>query len=70
MMRSMLSVFVGFVLWTVIWLGGNQGMQMAVPDSFAEDGSTSQPTVLLGHPRAKLREAGRAIEQLPMRLGS
>ncbi len=48
MMRSVLSIIVGFVLWTVIWLGGNQGVKMAMPDAFAEDGSSSQPTVLLG----------------------
>ena len=48
MMRSVLSIIVGFVLWTAIWLGGNQGVKMAMPDSFAEDGSTSQPTILLG----------------------
>ena len=48
MMRSVLSIIVGFVLWTVIWLGGNQGVKMAMPDGFAEDGSTSDPTILLG----------------------
>lgn len=41
MVRSILSVLAGFVVWSVIWLVAGQGVRAAMPDAFAEDGSTS-----------------------------
>ncbi len=47
MLRSILSVVAGFVLWTVLWLGTNSIITLATPDSFNEDGSTDSAGILL-----------------------
>jgi hypothetical protein len=40
-------VLAGFVVWTVLYLGSNQGVAAAFADRFAEDGSTQDPAALL-----------------------
>jgi hypothetical protein len=46
-MKSFLAVLAGFVAWTVLFLGANQGVAATLADRFAADGSTSDPTALL-----------------------
>jgi hypothetical protein len=47
MVRSIFSILAGFVVWSVIWLVAGQGVRAAMPDAFAEDGSTSDMGVSL-----------------------
>lgn len=46
-MKNFLCALAGFVLWTVLWLGSNAATAAAMPDAFAEDGSTSQTGLLV-----------------------
>ncbi|HVS64747.1 MAG TPA: hypothetical protein VMT85_14725 [Thermoanaerobaculia bacterium] len=46
-MKSVLAIVAGFVVWTAIYLGSNQGIVAAFADRFAEDGSTRDPAALL-----------------------
>ncbi len=45
-MRTGLAVVVGFVVWTLIYLGSNQLVLATLSDRFAEDGSTRDPLAL------------------------
>lgn len=45
-MKNLLYALAGFVLWTVLWLGTNAATVAALPDAFAEDGSTTNAGVL------------------------
>ena len=47
MIRSILSILAGFVLWTVLWLGSNAALAAMMPDAFREDGSTGSTGLLL-----------------------
>ena len=47
MVRSILSVLSGFVLWTVLWLSSNAALTAALPDAFREDGSTNSTGILV-----------------------
>lgn len=47
-MRKVAAVIVGFVVWSALWVGGNQALISAMPEHYAEDGSTSNTGVLLG----------------------
>ncbi|UCG31816.1 MAG: hypothetical protein JSU68_09130 [Phycisphaerales bacterium] len=47
MVRSIVSVLAGFVVWSVIWLVAGQGVRAAMSGAFAEDGSTSSVGVSL-----------------------
>ncbi len=47
MIRSMLSVLAGFVLWPVLSLASNAVLAAAVPGAFREDGSTDSVGMLL-----------------------
>lgn len=44
--RAILAAAVGFVVWTVLFLGGNQAMIAASPGSFKPDGSTDSAGML------------------------
>lgn len=46
-MKNFLYALAGFVLWTVLWLGSNAGVAAALPDAYADDGSTSSTGILL-----------------------
>lgn len=46
-MKNFLYALAGFVLWTILWLGSNAGLAAALPDAFADDGSTANTGVLL-----------------------
>jgi hypothetical protein len=48
MVRNIVSVVVGFVVWTVLWLGSNQVVRLAMPDVFGDDGSIGSAGVLVG----------------------
>ncbi len=45
-MRIILAAIIGFVLWTVLWLGSNALIPVLIPTSFREDGSTDSTMVL------------------------
>jgi hypothetical protein len=44
--RTILSVLSGFALWTVLWLGGNLVIGLAMPEAFNDDGSANSTGVL------------------------
>ncbi len=46
MVRSIMSVVAGFLLWTVLWLGTNSLITVITPGSFNEDGSTDSALIL------------------------
>lgn len=46
MVRSVMSVIAGFLLWTVLWLGSNSLITVITPSSFKEDGSTDSVLIL------------------------
>jgi len=45
--RKILAIVAGFVVWTIIWLGGNAVVQTAAADAIGEDGSVTSAGVLL-----------------------
>jgi len=45
-MKLVLGVIVGFVVWSLLWVGGGLGLRGVFPDAIAEDGSTSDEKVL------------------------
>ena len=47
MVRNVLSVLAGFVVWTALWLASNAAVAAAVPGAFAEDGSTDSAGILV-----------------------
>lgn len=47
MQRNLLALVAGFVTWTVVFLGGNQITLALFSARVAEDGTTSDPVVLL-----------------------
>ena len=48
MLRSILSVVLGVVTWTVLWLSTNAALAAALPEgTFREDGTTDSVGVLL-----------------------
>lgn len=47
MLRSIVAVVVGFLLWTVLWLGSNSILTIVTPDSFNEDGSTDRVGIFI-----------------------
>ena len=47
MARNVLSVIVGFVVWTVLWVGIGVGLALTFADWFAEDGSVSATVPLV-----------------------
>lgn len=46
MIRNSLSVLSGFILWTVLFLGGNALLVRLMPSAFNEDGSTDSNGML------------------------
>ncbi len=46
--RIILSVVIGFVLWTALWLGSNAALQASIPNAFEESGTTSNSLILVG----------------------
>lgn len=46
MARMTAAVAAGFVLWSVLWLGGNAALVQLLADSFDEDGFTKSAGVL------------------------
>ena len=47
MIRIILSVLAGFVLWSVLWIGANAVSVALVPDAYNEDGTSDSGAVLL-----------------------
>ena len=47
MLRNILSVVAGFVVWTVLWLASNAAVTAAVPNAFGEDGATDSAGILV-----------------------
>ncbi len=47
MLRYLLAILAGFVLWTILFLGGNAVLAALVPSAFNEDGSTSSSMLLI-----------------------
>jgi hypothetical protein len=45
-MRTILAAVIGFVLWTVLWLGSNALLPVLTPSSFREDGSTDSTLLI------------------------
>lgn len=45
--RAILAAVLGFVLWTVLFLGGNAAITAASPSSFKADGSTDSAGMLV-----------------------
>lgn len=46
--RSVVAVVVGFVVWTVVWLGSNAAAAGLMPGRFDESGATRDPGALGG----------------------
>lgn len=47
MWSGILGVIAGFLVWSVLWVGGNQLLTRALPAAFRPDGSTNSVGVLL-----------------------
>ena len=47
MTRIVLSVFVGFAVWSLLWLTANASSVVLVPEAYNEDGSTDSAFLLL-----------------------
>lgn len=47
MFNTILAIVVGFIVWSVIWLGGNQLVVRLFPGAVAKDGSTRHTGLLL-----------------------
>ena len=46
MLRSILTILAGFIIWSVLWLGSTTALSLIFPASFREDGSTSSVGIL------------------------
>jgi len=46
MIRTILSVVAGFILWSVLWLASNSLITVITPSSFKDDGSTDSVVIL------------------------
>jgi hypothetical protein len=46
MVRRILAVVVGYILWSILWLGSNQFFTFIMPGAIAEDGTVTS-TILL-----------------------
>ena len=46
MLRSILSVATGIVVWGVLWVAANLGLTSALPDRFDVNGVTKDPSLL------------------------
>lgn len=47
MLRSILSVVTGVVVWGALWVAANMGMASAMPASFNDAGVTTEPGLLV-----------------------
>ena len=47
MLKRILAAFIGLVVWTALWLGGNAGLRAVSPQNYLEDGSTRNFGLLL-----------------------
>ena len=47
MMRTVLAIIAGYVLWTILWLGGGAGIRAAFPEAFPEGGPFNAALPLL-----------------------
>ena len=47
MLRAPLIILAGFLVWTVLWLGGNAILSTIFADLFREDGSTDNGGILI-----------------------
>lgn len=47
MLRSISAVVIGFILWTILWLGSNSLLSVITPGSYNEDGSTDSQLLML-----------------------
>jgi len=46
-MRAFVAVVVGFVVWTVLWLGSGAAVRAAMPDALPTEGAITDTTALL-----------------------
>ncbi len=46
--RYIISVVIGFIIWTALWLGSNAALQASMPNAFETSGATSNTSVLVG----------------------
>ncbi|GJM26564.1 MAG: hypothetical protein DHS20C16_29790 [Phycisphaerae bacterium] len=46
--RYILSVVIGFIIWTALWLGSNAALQASMPNAFEASGTTSNTSILVG----------------------
>lgn len=47
MLNTILAIMAGFIIWSVVWLGGNQVVTRLFPAAVAKDGSTKHTGLLL-----------------------
>lgn len=47
MLNTVLVIVAGFIIWSVVWLGGNQVVTRFFPGAVAKDGSTKHAGFLL-----------------------
>jgi len=47
MVRNIVSVISGFVVWTVLWLGSSWAVRLAMPEPFGDDGSVDSTGILV-----------------------
>jgi hypothetical protein len=45
-MRNVVAIIGGYVVWTVVWLGGNAGIKGSMPSRYDADGFSLDTTVL------------------------
>lgn len=47
MLNTILAIVAGFIIWSVVWLGGNQVVTRLFPGAVAKDGSIKHTGLLL-----------------------
>jgi hypothetical protein len=47
MLNTILAIVAGFIIWSVVWLGGNQLVTRLFPGAVSKDGSTTHTGLLL-----------------------
>lgn len=47
MLRSVLAIIIGFVLWGALWVGSNTLLQRLMPGAIREDGAVNSAGVLI-----------------------
>lgn len=47
MLRTTIAIIAGFILWSVLWLGGNSLLRLLFPAALREDGQVSSSGLLI-----------------------